>query len=72
MGIVQMTQINLHNRLDGLNTFLQGRPTKDIDVMEGGADYDLHFPSIRDHEYLQPSSLWGNKYISGRSRSGQS
>lgn len=55
------------NRLDGLNPIIEGRQTKDMDPIDVGLDYDLHFPSIRDHEYLQPSSLWGNKYISGMS-----
>ncbi len=53
--------------------FLPGRSTKDSEFLEGGGDYDLllgngngHYPSIRDHEYLQQSSLWGNKYMTGK------
>ncbi|CAG7838457.1 unnamed protein product [Allacma fusca] len=66
--------IDLGNRMDEMspmrdNSF--GRQTKDAELMEG-LDYDMLLngggnPSIRDTEYLQHSSLWGPKYMSGGS-----
>ena len=44
------------------------RTAKDSEFMDG-LDYDMILnggnPSIRDTEYLQHSSLWGHKYMTG-------
>ena len=71
--MLNKNNVSVCSRLDGLNNgFLPGRSTKDAEFMEGGGDYELllgnnrPYPSIRDQEYLQQSSLWGNKYISGK------
>lgn len=50
--------------------FLPGRSTKDAEFMDAG-DYDLLLGpsgghvSNRDQEYLQHSSLFGHKFMSG-------
>jgi len=49
--------------------FLPGRATKDAEFMDSG-DYDMLLGptghvSNRDQEYLQHSSLFGHKFMSG-------
>lgn len=42
----------------------------DYDNLGGGNELNMH-PSIRDQEFLQHSSLWGNQYVSGGAGEGQ-
>lgn len=64
--------MELGNRMEDVNPLKDtafGRQAKDAEMMDG-LDYDMMLnsggnPSIRDPEYVQHSSLWGTKYISG-------
>lgn len=70
-GLMEFLHVISYRPSDDLDSILPYRIPKQMELMEGGGDYDFGLglsgqPSIRDQEYLQHSSLWGHKYISGK------